>query len=380
MIAALIMKVVLFAPISLYDLKMSSTPRPYALMELSIILCGCCFIIGWYLTTKRVDNLIKHQYESDITCYKAKGVNKVDWMLVVDNKLRFIFKSLYWYSIAYLHSLFIFAFILIMTYCLIICIRGLPVIILAIKAADLIEVEYEPPFKTSIKHKYTERHPVWIDPPFESPTTDDVANEIPKDINYKEKGTYRIPGIFGMNGIFVFFKREFLMLHAVVFIVGFIFFYINCCVFLKVENSEVSIAIIQTNRERFKFLLYISYIFIDSCYMFFVLVMMLYFECPKTLEKTMIDLKAARLKENLTLIFLMNKNPGANPDILKRMTELKNETYTLGKDGSTYKLFMKLIKTKDIFTLVDRRKISSLISSMPGRDKLCEDICKPIDL
>lgn len=341
MIQSLIMKLA-FTPISLYDLKLSSTPRPYALMELSIIVCGCSFIIGWYLTGKRVDALYKKQFESDTTCYNATVKEKPDWMLVVDNKIRFFFKTLYWFSIAYLHSLFVFAFILIFIFSLLICLRGFPSILSVRTLFDNT--------KTKI---YDKPHRVW--------------NSGLGKIEPGVEGTgYNIPGIFTMDGIFVFLQNKFLMLHAVIFVTGLVFFYINCVIFLEVETDSSSKELITKNRERFKFLLNISYIFIDSCYMFFEVVMMLFFECPVGLGAGITQEKKEMLQMELRSLF----EPNIDHKIVKSKLEtLKNEI-----SGATFKHLNKSIKTNDTFTFSDRMKISRLISSMPNRDEFCMEL------
>jgi hypothetical protein len=340
-----------FAPISLYDLKLSFTPRPYALLELSIILCGCSFIIGWYLTGKRVDALYKQNYTSDTTCYNAKVKTKHDWMLVVNNKITFFFKTLYWFSIAYLHSLFIFAFCLILIYSLIICIKGFP-------------AEVYPKFISCLDYTKSKlytgeeiEHYVWT-----------KGSKVSKIV---QENTYTIPGIFSMKGIFVFFQREFLLLHATVFITGLVFLYINCIIFLKIETDESSEELIATNRERFKFLLYISYVFIDSCYMFFELVMMLFFDCPSELGDEISKEKNVSLKKDLEEIFTLSALPKAaeaTEAIRGKMLKFKEER------GSTFKHFSKILKTSDIFTYTDRTKILKLISSIPNRDEFCKTL------
>lgn len=327
MIEALIIKL-LFAPISIYDLKLSSTPRPFALLELSIIILGCCFIVGWYITGKRVDRLYKQIYDTDRTCHNVSLKKRSDWMLVVDNKVRFLFKSLYWYCVAYLHSLFVFLVILVLMYSFILYVKCKP-----------LEHIFSNFFDVSRVYTYvTEKHVIW--------EGEDI-------INKATETKCEIPGMIGMSGIFVFLKKDFLLLHAIVFITGFIFFYINCLIFLQAETgNDVPAQVVTVNRERFKFLLYISYIFIDSCYMIFEIVMLLYFECPSDLEDKLKEKKKERLKDNLVTI-------------INKIRSVEEVNHTKYKD---FVIWFKTLKD-NFFDSSEKRTILKKIASLPKNEK-----------
>lgn len=336
MIEAIAVKL-LFAPISLYELYISDAPRPFCMLELSIIAWGVCFIIGWWFTCQRVEKLYTAEgivADVDITqgeqnkanCYRDKTkMQSIAWMLEVDNIGKFFFKALYWFSYAFIHSLFVFLVLAAIVYTFMI-----------------------------FNHQDADRE--WCrQKEFKNPLTWDNNNAeqpISKTVNMN----LQIPALFGMKGLFVFFDVRFILMHVAVFIVSFITFYLCCVIFLKEENNPEDKKTIVVNRQRFKYLLYISYIFVDTCYMLFEFIMMLHIETPQDLDKDMDDYKKKR--------------------ILEKFTELKDTVFndTSNINFEKYNDFKKWILSKTNINTDSKVKLIRMIQQLPGRDAFCEEI------
>jgi len=336
MITAIIMKV-LFTPLSYFkDIKQDG--RAFALIEISIALWGVCFIIGWYITKKRVEKLYNNMYEKKALCANEEATASVsnDYMLQMNNKITFFFKALYWFSIAYIHSLFTFAVILIVLYTIYLLVKEY------ITSVDL---------SFSLSKNY--------DANYYKLTKQNGEYNVQTIENGSE--TYTLPGLMTMKGLFVFFGKEFLFFHFIVFVVCFIFFYISCILFLKTEDPSVPEDIlkrnIMTNRKRFQFLLYISYIFIDSCYFIFEIVMLFYLDSPEKINSAIELKKSNTLKESLNQYF---EKEDVYKNILVEIPGINNVV--------TYKTFKSLINKIAIKYLRGDKK----------RDEICRDIIEKL--
>jgi hypothetical protein len=339
MIEALLFKVVFAIP-SLWNIYVSKESRPFSFLELSIIVWGCCFIAGWYLTGKRILKLYQMEgitMESkptlEVECFEdtvKNGLMSVAWMLKVNDKFTFFFKSLYWFSYAYIHSLFIFIVLAALAY---------TYIIFKLDGSDSPDTVYQTlggAISYVLKGENIEK------------STDDKTNWV-------------FPALISMTGMFAFFDSKFILMHVYIFLISFITFYLCCMIFLEVEEDDnKNIKQITVNRYRFKYLLYISYIFVDSCYMLFEFIMMLYIEVPKSIKDSIEAFKRDRIAGHINELLDNSYTP----------PEFKE-----GQKGTNFDIFKNWVLSLNLEDL-GKSKLISLVRGLSNREESIMEIFK----
>lgn len=336
MIEAIAVKL-FFAPLSLYELYLTNAPRPFCMLELSVIAWGVCFIIGWWFTCQRVEKLYiaeglvanadaDQEEQNKANCYRDKTkMQSIAWMLEVDGIGKFFFKALYWFSYAFIHSLFMFLVLAAIVY-------------------------------TYMIFNHSETGTEWCrETEFANPCTWIENTIVCPEKAQTITGTLKIPALFGMKGIFIFFNERFVLMHVAVFVVSFLTFYLCCSIFLKEEGPNADKKTIMVNRQRFKYLLYISYIFVDTCYMVFEFIMMLHVNTPQALETAMDNYKKTKVIEGFN-----------------SLKDLKAPTPP-GNTGFDYYAFKAWILSQDINT-DSKVKLISIVQQLLDRDAFCKDL------
>lgn len=347
MIEATLIKIVFSIP-CLWNIYISDQKRPFSLLEIGIIVWGCCFIAGWYLTGKRVYKLYEMEgfaRKSDddipkVECFDDKvksGLLSVAWMLEVNDKFTFFFKSLYWFSYAYVHSLFIF-------------------IVLAAIAYTVTVFNIGPDVFKGFKGELP------------SPYYEFKDGDITKNESEQAPKQWYLPPLWSMSGAFVFFNSKFILMHVSVFLISFIAFYVCCVMFLKVENDESNGTVVSVNRLRFKYILYVSYIFVDCCYMLFEFVLM-FFHAPKYLTDSINEFKQKQLNTFLGEIIKEYFDPYVDNDD----TDIKEEPIDKFK---RWLYSNKRLNKKEARSTYSG--LVSLVRKLPNRDKFINNLLKPI--
>lgn len=342
MIEALVVKILFGIP-AIWNIYVSEKKRPFSFLELSIIVWGCCFIAGWYVTGKRIKKLYDIEGYSlrpdgqpaQAECFEdtvKNGFMSVAWMLEVNNKFTFFFKSLYWFSYAFVHSLFLYMILAAAAYTYMI-----------FRVNFSIDEDATKGLYGKVKYWW-----------------DSTQGTIVDDKDGKKDWSF--PAVVSMAGMFIFFDSKFIFIHVLVFIVSFIAFYICCLMFLQVEeDDEYNIKQITVNRLRFKYIHYISYIFIDSCYMLIEFIMMLFFEIPTQLHEALDTWRRDKLLE-----------------FFSKLGGLKNTNGQLNStkisDPKNFESFMTWVNTWSVFDRPIKSKIISLVRKLPNRDAFVNDI------
>lgn len=325
MIESIISKLIL-APISFFNIFVSKSPRPFSLLELSILLWGVCFATGWYITMRRVEWLYimegyvqnsKNEPPKNPSCFEDKKnvLSGVAWMLEVDNKVEFFFKALYWFSFAYLHSLFVFFLIAIFVY-------------------TYMLFSYQ---NSSIKHT--------ISRAMQSPYIWN-GGEIKQSHSTE---TFSIPAIVGMRGIFSIFDQRFILLHVTIFVVAFLAFYAACIFFLSNEGTASCAQARNVNRNRFKYLLHISYLFVDTCYMIFYIILMTLIKVPKGMNEAMDKIKVPMLRELFTGIGKPPRDAGFTCDFKGLKDWIYTQTHLKPFEKNTLIAAVTMLHDRDSF-------------------------------
>jgi len=167
--------------------------------------------------------------------------------------------------------------------------------------------------------------------------------------------TFNIPAILGMNGLFVLFDVRFVLIHVAVFIVSFLAFYACCLAFLKAETDPKDKKTIIVNRQRFKYLLYISYVFVDTCYMLIEFVTMLNINVPSKLEEALDKYKIDKVIDGFKSL---------NSSI----------TFTSSNNEVGYYALKTCIRSQPNIKAGDKAKLIKMVQSLPNRDTVCNCI------
>ena len=163
-------------------------------------------------------------------------------MTVCDNKISFLFKTLYWFCYAYAHALFAYLVSVAILYTFKIFRGGVDPVSSAEKQVEWIWNLMRDPKKPSEPGTST----------IQQATS--AAGETIKAC---------VPALLSTLTLFCIWNKEFIPIHIIIFVLSFFFFYLCSVIFLQKIN-DVNLSGI--NDERLQYLLKLSGFFVETCY------------------------------------------------------------------------------------------------------------------